>query len=177
MARSRQTGRQAKKKKAPTEEGKQDGAIPNKATKPAAKHKTPLETGKKIYACLHTECNETFEVWGKLNNHMDICKVEGIRCTGKRKMGKSRKKGNQLIALGVVAKKEYPPLPTDAEGEEADGYEVDKVESKLESVQDSSEPIEKVSITENKNEDAKEEVCALGGTLAYGSDSDTDKPE
>ena len=92
-------------------------------------------------------------------------------------MGKSRKKGNQLIALGVVAKKEYPPLPTDAEGEEADGYEVDKVESKLESVQDSSEPIEKVSITENKNEDAKEEVCALGGTLAYGSDSDTDKPE
>lgn len=109
-----------------------------------------------------------------MNHHMDICKVEGIQCTGKRKMSKSRKKGNQLIALGVVAKKEYPPLPTDAEGEEADGYEVDKVESKLESVQDSSEPIEKVSITENKNEDAKEEVCALGGLLAYGSDSDSD---
>jgi hypothetical protein len=48
-----------------------------------------------------------------MNHHMDICKVEGIQCTGKRKMSKSRKKGNQLIALGVVAKKEYPPLPTD----------------------------------------------------------------
>ena len=113
MTRSRQTGRQAKKKKAPTEEGKQDGAIPNKATKPAAKHKTPLETGKKIYACLHTECNETFEVWGKLNNHMDICKVKGIRCIGKRKMGMSRRKGNNLIKLGLAKKREYPPLPTD----------------------------------------------------------------
>jgi len=38
----------------------------------------------------------------------------------------------------------------------------------------SSEPIEKCTSTEKKNEDAKEEVCALGGLLAYGSDSDTD---
>lgn len=38
----------------------------------------------------------------------------------------------------------------------------------------SSEPIEKFNITEKKNEDAREEVCALGGLLAYGSDSDTD---
>ena len=49
-----------------------------------------------------------------MNHHMDICKVEGIQCTGKRKMSKSRKKGNQLIASGVVAKKEYSPLPTGA---------------------------------------------------------------
>ena len=71
MARSRQTGRQAKQKQTPTEEGKQDGAIPGKATKPDAKHKTSsFPTGNKAYmpAFIKPECNETFEVWGKLNS-------------------------------------------------------------------------------------------------------------
>jgi len=157
--------RQAKQKKTPTTEGKQDIAIPKKATKPAAKHETPslnrkerrkqlveqglliernvgristkakptnttsappsdaakmqqsasakMQQGEKIYACLHTECNETFEVWMTAKNHMNNCKVEGNKCEGKPKIGMSRKKGNQLLVSGVAAKKEYPPLPTD----------------------------------------------------------------
>jgi|TARA_B110000093_G_C12607182_1_gene260546 hypothetical protein len=66
MARSRQTGRQAKQKQTPTEEGKQ-------ATKPDAKHKTSsFPTGNKAYmpAFIKPECNETFEVWGKLNSEV-----------------------------------------------------------------------------------------------------------
>jgi len=47
-------------------------------------------------------------------------------------------------------------------------------DNKLCKEKDSSEPIEKFAITEKTNEDAKEEVCALGGLLAYGSDSDSD---
>jgi hypothetical protein len=157
--------RQAKQKKTPTTEGKQDIAIPKKATKPATKHEPPslnrkerrkqlveqglliernvgristkakptnttsappsdaakmqqsasakMQQGEKIYACLHTECNETFEVWMTAKNHMNNCKVEGNKCEGKPKIAMSRKKGNQLLVSGVAAKKEYPPLPTD----------------------------------------------------------------
>lgn len=96
--------RQAKQKQTPIEKGKQ-------SPKPATKHNA--SSFLKIYACLHKDCFETFEVWEKLNNHMDICKVKGIRCIGKRKMGMSRRKGNNLIKLGLAIKREYPPLPTD----------------------------------------------------------------
>ena len=47
-------------------------------------------------------------------------------------------------------------------------------DNKLCKEKDSSEPIEKFTITKKPSEDAKEEVCALGGLLAYGSDSDSD---
>jgi len=54
----------------------------------------------------------------------------------------------------------------DAEAEEVEVDEADEVESKSESVNNSSEPIEEIfSITEKKNEDAKE---------AYEIDTDTD---
>lgn len=75
-----------------------------------------LEQGEKIYACLHTNCNETFEGWMPAKRHMNNCKVEEgeKNYEGKPKISASRKKGNQLLASGVAAKKEYPALPTDA---------------------------------------------------------------
>jgi len=89
-------------------------APPSDAAKMQQSAAAKMQQGEKIYACLHTECNETFEGWVNARNHMNNCKVEGEKCPGKPKIGMSRKKGNQLLVSGVAAKKEYPPLPTDA---------------------------------------------------------------
>lgn len=71
--------------------------------------------GEKVFACLHPNCNETFEVWQQVRNHMNKCKTAADgeqRFEGKPNIKESRKKGNQLLIQGKATKKEYSPLPT-----------------------------------------------------------------
>ena len=68
--------------------------------------------GDKIFACLHSNCIETFEVWQTARNHMKICKAVGDRHEGKPKIQESRKRGNQLIEEGKATMTVYPPMPT-----------------------------------------------------------------
>jgi hypothetical protein len=74
--------------------------------------------GEKIYACLHSNCNETFEGWQAARNHMMCCKVPADggekNYEGKPKISESRRRGNELLHSGVATKKTYSPLPTDA---------------------------------------------------------------
>jgi nicotinic acid mononucleotide adenylyltransferase len=67
--------------------------------------------GEKIYACLNSNCIETFELWQTARNHMNNCKAVGDRHEGKPKIKDSRKRGNQLLEEGKATLTVYPPLP------------------------------------------------------------------
>jgi len=73
------------------------------------------QQGEKIYACLHTNCTETFEIWQDARNHMNNCKAATDPHLLKPRIKDSRKKGNQLVEQGKVTKKIYAPMPTEAE--------------------------------------------------------------
>ena len=72
--------------------------------------------GEKIYSCLHTGCNETFEGWKAAKNHMMCCKIAASggekNYEGKPNITASRKKGNELLISGEATKKVYT-IPAD----------------------------------------------------------------
>lgn len=68
--------------------------------------------GEKIFACLNSNCIETFEIWQTARNHMKVCKALSDQHEGKPKIKESRKRGNQLLEEGKATLTVFPPMPT-----------------------------------------------------------------